>query len=304
MSDKRKGQAGAAIQGREEQKGIWRKGAATRCKHPPTVEELAAFANQPLRLRFDGANAALDYARGIVEEGNNMLSSHSLNIGELYEEGQIDLVVNLFGPASSVKRQFVIHRVPRHSIFWSNKNTSEFLSLEFDRETDAGGKNGWDQQPMFFYVPELVKRPKNFIPSFIWLESFKQRRNLGSDTTTFSLDFTVKSVRSVREGKFGDLDISALQDHRACTDSLIQSRSERSDDLAHKERKVAGERLSVLQGMDVNALLQIEIGDSGIRYFIKEVTDCPVKMVEIIACISDEQARIIERAVTEHQIGA
>jgi hypothetical protein len=65
-------------------------------------KELSAFAQKSLGLSFDSADTAIDYARSIVEEGNNVFSFHCPNISELYEKGQIDLFIIIYGAGRSV----------------------------------------------------------------------------------------------------------------------------------------------------------------------------------------------------------
>lgn len=50
---------------------------------PPTDEELAAFAKEPLCLRFDTVHAALDYACGVMQEGHDIFATHNLYICKL-----------------------------------------------------------------------------------------------------------------------------------------------------------------------------------------------------------------------------
>lgn len=121
---------------------------------------------EPSSLSFDSHADALNFARHCVQNGNNWLAAHSVNIAERYERLECDVNLRLCSSRNGVDYQLQFHRIPSG---WPDEVATTVDSHVSNVGAARGDGNG-NNDLVFVGVSNLVYSPKQVIPSLVWLK--------------------------------------------------------------------------------------------------------------------------------------
>ena len=159
-------------------------------------------------LSFRSHQDALDYAAHSVEHVNCLLAANSVNAVDRYAKGHVSCYARLHSRRSNRQGDLVFFGIPaerragRADGVACPSVAGDIAGKESDCPIDLQGNKG----AMFLGVTELVQGPEGVIPSFVWIEPAKERRDFrwqigaGSPST---VDVVVEVTECVCEGEVG-----------------------------------------------------------------------------------------------------
>src|SRR5215472_7174317 len=135
--------------------------------------------SEPLGLRFESAQDSLDYARNLVEDGNNWLAAHDLDVAKRYEREEVELVLecgvlNCLGERSNYELSFLA--VPDGALRTLEKSCRRELARGLNGTGAHRGHNGVlisDSYP--------IQSVEKVIRSFVWLKLSDERKDFIGD---------------------------------------------------------------------------------------------------------------------------
>ena len=274
-------------------------------REPPTKAELAAFANEPLRLRFDTVDDARNYGLRVAERGNYMLAAQSLDIAKGYEEGRLDLAVNWKGhDPEHFECELLVHRIPIGLFDRRGQCSEDTLAGDLGFVLGTASECGGNEQAMLVYVPQLVKTPKGEVASFVRLKGSDQLDDGGINATAFPLNVAFQFRLGIAEGELSGAEVPALEHCRARVDGLVKRGAQGRCRSPKQHSRVRGQRPFELYGMRIERLLRIELTAMSVLASLNEIPDDFIETIDIVPRICDEQSRAVERAFAEHMRAA
>lgn len=274
------------------QAGAFDNSCVIRCVFPaiPRGEEA-------LRPHFDGPDAALDYARHLVKDGNDVFAFEVGDIAEGYKENRFDIVLHVFF-SGGLKHKLILHRVPVLS--WGDEKAELFFARNFGGKTYAPRQEVRDQRSVVFYISKLVQGPEEFIPSFVWLEHLQDRNDAGVDSLAPALDIPFEIPLAVCKRKFRTGKRLAAKRDGAGVYSMVQCRPQGAGGPPDQQRDSFGERLAELDCIGIPARLGITLYSSAVWVAIQPFPDHHIETVDIVARIRDQKSRAIEGIFCGH----
>jgi hypothetical protein len=159
-------------------------------------------AQETGRLRFNGHNDALDFARKSVEESRRWLAARGLTVAERYKQGQLYLALAI-KPTSRLYPNHIkllLRAVPPQNsdVGRSLEKTETCLCAEKEvGKIDVQLENNL----VFIRARQPTHGVKEVVPSTVWLESLEERYEIGRDVPTVTSDNFINAPRIASKRK-------------------------------------------------------------------------------------------------------
>jgi hypothetical protein len=145
-----------------------------------------------------------------------------------------------------------------------------------------------DQDRMFLDICEVVYGPQGVIPSFVWLESFKERDNFRRNVIWQPLPSSdVQPVGGiVAEGEGNKIVAAAM----LCSDSeshMIQACSQIIDGIEENAGNVIGEAFTKSDYMKIISGFRITLGNDGVRLVDVARSDYGFEIRDMVICATE-----------------
>jgi hypothetical protein len=232
------------------------------------------------RLRFNSQNDALDFAGHCVENGNRWLVAHDIHFSKRYEEGEIDIVLELTIWADATKYHLVLFAIPpryRQSA-GGQKATTEIHSSD---------SHLCGQETVLASVTKLVECPDKVIPSFVRIERAKERYDIRRDILASSFNASFKSDHIVCDGEVGGLGVN-LPIRDGCYESgLIEARSEPFDNFIGEIRQTVWQGLCELNLVKLVDSIRVGLDDPCVWLVFEKPLDPGIEITNVALCARD-----------------
>jgi hypothetical protein len=136
-------------------------------------------------LRFRRQQDAFDFADHCVKNVRDWFVSHRLDFVERYRNQELDIVIKLHSRRGMGKRDLIIRAIPMRGMK-DRDGTASAVNAE-----SAADHTERRKQSMLVRVAQLIERPKQAIPSFVWLEPAKQRQDFRRQIFGTSASYSV-----------------------------------------------------------------------------------------------------------------
>jgi hypothetical protein len=190
-------------------------------------------------LRFRSQQDALDYAAHSVQDMNRLLASNSLNAIDRYVKGDVGCYLRCHSRRSNMQGDLAFFSIPSTVISAGTRPAGadciagEQCNRPLNPERDKGA--------MFLGVTEIVNGPKGIVfPSFVWLETAKERRDFRWQILADSaraVDVVVKIDETISERKVGFFQPRVSAGQSAGVSSLIEGGSETVGNIEQDARQ-------------------------------------------------------------------
>lgn len=197
-------------------------------------------------LPFASRQDALDYAHQCVQDANHWLAVNNWNIAENYRKAQIQLVFQLCIGSSPCKYDLSFLAIPDQIM----NHVSGFEALTHKGPTDFE-VDGRDDR-VLIPVTYFIESPEGIIPSFVWLEGRKERRDILRQILAPSIDAVLKAYSIISEGEVCMSKGLAKLSHGESVAEFIQGRPKvvnRIDDDVIESFRNGGDQLKLVQDM-------------------------------------------------------
>lgn len=251
----------------------------------PDLTGLGTGSDDPVRLRFDSQDDALNFARDSVKRGNDWLATQRISPLKDYIEGRVHLVVNCRPGPKAQEFDLVFRRVP---VTVTNPAGAIDLAL-FDADPLCHHSlPHWDNHAMRIGVPYAVQSPQQVIPSLVWLESHKERVNFWwVSRKPFAAEFSCNASAVSGEREAGVCGSAPIDHQSASVQGVIERIPEVSGgvfcDDADFHRQIGSESDLV----DLLACIRVHIDNTGVRLCVEESAHTRGSVFNLFACVAD-----------------
>lgn len=129
-------------------------------------------------FRFDSSDDAVNYARHVVEQSNEWLSSDNWRTFKAYPELKADVVCGVSVASRRAQYQLVLSAIPG----WRQRKIPE--PSYFKRISSHDVKRHRGQSFVFACVGHFIQGPQGIIPSLVRLERAKKREDFSGESRT------------------------------------------------------------------------------------------------------------------------
>ncbi len=228
-------------------------------------------------LCFDSGDDALDHACKCVEDGNRWLAAHNLDIAHRYEEGDLDIVLNVHTRLDAHELHLVFRAIPpRHA---DAPGTADLKTINV-RVAHRHGDGLKDL--MFIGVTQLVQGPEQIIPSLVWLERPQQRQDFVRNVLAPALDhvFEVRSGISKREGGLDSLTPDG--GHGRGVAGTVQRSAQVDHGIGSDVGQCDWHGLHELDLVNLLSSVRVRLNDSGVWVCTEKGSNLPVKIASVM----------------------
>jgi hypothetical protein len=230
------------------------------------------------RLRFDSSDDALDFARKCVEDGNRRFASQRFDLVKRYRELDLDIVVQLHDGVSHQNHDLISRAVPSGG---GKLHVAGVSHIEVLDVHSGPTERDWHQLGVLA-AGDLVQCPEGAIPSLVWLERPRKRRDLLRDILASA--HRARFVGRVTcEGKVRRLEGSATCRNGRGVHGLVKCVPKVLSDLSHHDPPV-GEFRWELDLQDVMSGLRVALNRYGASVLLKECASVPLKITNVLLC--------------------
>jgi hypothetical protein len=238
-------------------------------------------------LRFCSHQDALDFASDGIEKRNRRLALNNFFgmvdnyiVGDLYVRAALR---RLGGPKD-------YDLVLASGVHPSNGKGGRFDAASWDSNRGSTKPYG-NQQRMFLNACEVIQSPNGVIPSFVWLEPFKDRADFRGDILqAFEPIGKIDEVCDDRkEGEVSVLSSPALD--RNSESHLIEGCPQIVNGIEHYAGNIVGEGFSETEFMQVVASLRILFYNVGWLLIRGAALDGGIQVCDMVICAAENAFR-------------
>ena len=223
-------------------------------------------------LCFRTEQDAADFARRSVEESNRRYAAADSNILKAYVEGRADIVVPWFSDFTPSKYDFIFSAV-----------VDGVDSINFHRSGsvtnfNVGAPDRHGGQSHMVRVTKLVHGPEGIIPSFVRLETSKERHDFVREVFGSPFDARFQSIEIVGDREVGGFGVDLPS--RDCTSvgRLIEDRSKPLKCLDSQMSPGFGEPFGKFEFENfVGLIVRIDLRDQFVWLFLEKDHNLPIK---------------------------
>ncbi len=246
---------------------------------------LAISSNQTEapRFRFDSHKAALDFAKHGAENAKRWLAAHSLNFADHYDDAKLEIVLRVVSVRDGKDYHLVFRCVPPG---WPNHTHDGNVTGPGHEVGKIGDGSNRDNDFVFVGISQLVQRPENIIPSFVWLarhhhvkDFFRHVFGLASYSTLYLRDI-------VTERELGVPTPGARSDGDGIT-GLVQSGAEIVGSIEGDPRQGGWQGFNQLDLMHILGGVGIWFNYESIRVASAKGGNLPFKLVDVSLGVLD-----------------
>jgi hypothetical protein len=214
-----------------------------------------------------GLNDIFDFAERSTQESNRRLATQDFDFVEAYNHGWACIVVPVLAKLSACKYDLIFHAVPHGVDRFQSGRVAPMADDNIGAGDADSSKSGMGR------LTEFVQGPQGPIPSLVWLEPSKQRRDLMGEIATPSLDSCFQPLGGVCDREIG---------------VLWLSRPARGDDTPHE--------IDYVKLVDS---IRIRLDTKTVWLVKEEPFDSSVEIADVLLCANDP-ARNIKTETTYH----
>jgi hypothetical protein len=232
------------------------------------------------RLRFNSQNDALDFASHCVENGNRWLATHDIHFSKRYEEGEIDLVLELTIGADATKYHLVLFAIPP----WDRQSAGR---QEATTKIHPSDSHFCGQKTVLASVTKLIECPDKVIASFVRIERAKERYDVRRDILASSFDASFKSDYIVCDREVGGFGVNLPVCDGCYESGLIEPRSEPFDNFIGEIRQTVWQGLCELNLVKLVDSIRIGLDDPCVWLVIEKPLDPGIEITNVALCARD-----------------
>jgi hypothetical protein len=236
-------------------------------------------------LRFRSHQDALNYAAHCVEKANRRLALQNwFGMVDNYVVGNLYVRVPFGRFGRAVDYDFC---------FLGQRRRSEFHvgHLGIDVNSDRGFPEiHRNKNSVFFGIRECIQCPKGVVPSFVWLEPFKERANLKGEIVFQAVD----SVRP-KIDVFGERERSKIigisvgtMPHSDGVSHLIQAGPEIANGIEHNTGNIIGESFTKAEYLQIISGISITLDNMGVGLIWRKDLDCVFQIRNMVICSTQD----------------
>ena len=243
-------------------------------------------------LRFQSSEDAINHAKQVTKDAKDWIAAHNVHLVERYIKGELRIVVlNDCAGFGDRKYDLLLSNVPpRGHESYRTGNTIEGTDVHSTRHHPDGGKH-----PMLICSAYPVECPNEVVPSFVWLESPQERKNIlmeifGPFLPEHTLEHNFKFAEAIGDGKIGfPGDLNRTRSNCNSMPCLIQGGSEIVNRIRGNNCKFIRERLGEFDLVNLINSIRIGLSDSGVWPCIEKNIDLLFKIKDVFLCSADTE---------------
>jgi hypothetical protein len=230
------------------------------------------------RLRFDSQDDAHNFARHCVENGNRWLAAHDIHFSKRYEEGEIDLVLELTIGTDATKYHLVFCAVPSWYRHAADKAAAQI---------NPSDSHFCGQETMLASITKLVECPDKVIPSFVRIERAKERHDVRRDilASSFNASFESGNIVGDREvGGFGG-DLSVHDCRRES--GLIEPRTQSFNNFIGEVGQTSRQGSCKFDLVKLVDSIRVGFDDPSVWLLFEKLLDPGIEIANVALCARD-----------------
>jgi hypothetical protein len=255
---------------------------------------VAQLKAEAAALCFRSHQDALDFAAHGSKDMPRLFIGERLDITNRYVKGDIGCYLRLHSRFSDQECDLAF--VSTGDALRTNDRPSvadDIASVDYARFFDFNRH----QSAVFLGVTKLVEGPEGIVPSFVWIESAKQRddlwRAMFADAPTINI--VIELGKIVAERKAGPFGASPAACNSGGVSSLIENGAEIARDIEQDARQHLWRFLSEHNLMDVPARIRLCINDMGPWLAVDKLIDEHIEIVDVVLCANERKPRTVEQ---------
>lgn len=219
----------------------------------------------------------INEANQLVEDSNNWLAAHNLDFVERYIKGEWNLIINFVVLKSNEVYDLVISAVP-----FRGENFCTPLSCFYDREPHVNIDGGRSKHLMFICDTYPVECPKKIVPSFVWLESAQERKDIVREIFASPSQHIVKIRYTVckREISFSTAS-DGFGDNSDSIPRLIQGGPKIVNDISSHNCKIVRKWLRKLDFMRMDKSIRVGLNYNVVWFRFEKSLDSFLKINKV-----------------------
>jgi hypothetical protein len=234
--------------------------------------------SEPLSLRFESHNDALDYASQLVEDSNRFLTANKLDIANRYKKGELEIHLRCRANRLPIEFHLVFLSIPADI---PSQDESAWQFRASPNSVTRIIQNNRTDKRVFIGITEFVKCPEEIISSFVCLEPAHKIGDFWMQVLAFPLHAVLKINSIGSEGKISEP--SSLAETES-VNSLVESETEVVGGIGGDIEQELWQRLCELEFNNFLSIIRVNLTDYGVRVCAKEIESLPFKVLDVMLC--------------------
>jgi len=237
-------------------------------------------------LSFQSSKDAINYAKQITEDAKHWVSTHNIHLVERYIKGELQIVVlNECAGCGNGKYDLLFNNIP-FGYQNSGRSIGRTRNLRMTNVHSTRFNPDRSEHPVLICSAYPIESPNEIIPSFVWLETSQERKNILIEIFGPSLfEHALKISKTVGNGEIGLLGgTDGFASNRNSVPRLIQGDSEIVNRIGGDNCKFIRKRFGKFNLVKIVNSIRICLSDSGVWLSIEKDLDPLFKINDVFLC--------------------